>query len=78
MLCCVDFGACRDFPSSFVDPYLEMVVACARGDGGQVLLKSRELGFLTGDEARVMEEAHVAAASHTALAGLHGRLYRRE
>ena len=62
VLCCVDFGACRDFPSSFVDPYLEMVVACARGDGGQVLLKSRELGFLTGDEARVMEEAHVAAA----------------
>ena len=33
VLCCVDFGACRDFPSSFVDPYLEMVVACARGDG---------------------------------------------
>ena len=62
VLCCVDFGACRDFPASFVDPYLEMVVACARGDGDAVLLKSRELGFLTGDEARVMEEAHVAAA----------------
>ena len=41
---------------------MEMVVACAKGDGERVLLKSRELGFLTGDEARVMEEAHVAAA----------------
>ena len=62
VLFCVDFGACRDFPSSFVDPYLEMVVACARGDGDQVLAKSRELGFLTGDESREMNEAHVAAA----------------
>lgn len=62
VLCCVDFGACRDFPVSFVDPYLEMVVACARGDGEKVLTKSRELGFLTGDESREMNEAHVSAA----------------
>ena len=62
VLCCVDFGACRDFPASFVDPYLEMVVACARGDAETVLSKSRELGFLTGDEAPEMNEAHVAAA----------------
>lgn len=62
VLSCVDFGACRDFPASFVDPYLEMVVACARGDGETVLSKSRELGFLTGDESREMNEAHVSAA----------------
>ena len=62
VLSCVDFGACRDFPASFVDPYLEMVVACARGDAETVLAKSRELGFLTGDEAPEMNAAHVAAA----------------
>ena len=27
-----------------------------------MLLKSRELGFLTGDESREMNEAHVSAA----------------
>jgi len=61
-LCCVDFGACREFPRSFVDAYLEMVVACSRGDSDKILEKSRELGFLTGDESREMNEAHVAAA----------------
>jgi len=62
LLTAIDFGACREFPPSFVNPYREMVVACATGDAPTVLARSTELGFLTGDEAPVMVEAHLAAA----------------
>lgn len=44
----IDFGAAREFPKPFVDEYVEMVAACARRDRAGVLLRSRNLGFLTG------------------------------
>lgn len=62
VLACVDFGACREFEPSFVDPYLSMVRACAARDEDTVLRMSRELGFLTGDESAAMNAAHVGAA----------------
>lgn len=58
----IDFGAARDYPKSFVDDYIRMVVACADGDREAVVDMSRRLGFLTGMESDVMLEAHVQAA----------------
>jgi aarF domain-containing kinase len=57
----IDFGAARDFPASFVDPYLRMVRGCADRDRDAVLQHSLALGFLTGDEAPAMLDAHVEA-----------------
>ncbi|GAU23904.1 hypothetical protein TSUD_35740 [Trifolium subterraneum] len=57
----IDFGAARDFPKSFVDDYLRMVLACANGDSDSVIEMSRRLGFLTGMESDVMLDAHVQA-----------------
>ncbi|KAF8042968.1 hypothetical protein BT93_A1335 [Corymbia citriodora subsp. variegata] len=55
----IDFGAARDYPKSFVDDYLRMVVACANQDSDAVIEMSQRLGFLTGDESAVMLDAHV-------------------
>ncbi|XP_020226159.1 protein ABC transporter 1, mitochondrial [Cajanus cajan] len=57
----IDFGAARDFPKSFVDDYLRMVLACANGDSNGVIEMSKRLGFLTGMESDVMLDAHVQA-----------------
>ncbi|KAK5868293.1 hypothetical protein PBY51_009321 [Eleginops maclovinus] len=57
----LDFGACRGYPESFVDDYIEVVHAASVGDRATVLSKSRELKFLTGFEAKAFEEAHVEA-----------------
>ncbi|KAK9837477.1 hypothetical protein WJX81_005202 [Elliptochloris bilobata] len=57
----IDFGAARDFPKPFVDDYLRMVRACAEQDRDEVILRSKRLGFLTGDESRVMLDAHSEA-----------------
>lgn len=57
----IDFGAARDFPISFVDDYLRMVLACANGDNDGVIEMSKRLGFLTGMESDVMLDAHVQA-----------------
>ncbi|KAG2693144.1 hypothetical protein I3843_08G079900 [Carya illinoinensis] len=57
----IDFGAARDFPKSFVDDYLRMVIACANGDRDVVIEMSIRLGFLTGKESEIMLDAHVQA-----------------
>ncbi|GMH23696.1 hypothetical protein Nepgr_025539 [Nepenthes gracilis] len=57
----IDFGAARDYPKSFVDDYLRMVLACANRDRDAVIEMSRRLGFLTGMESDIMNEAHVEA-----------------
>jgi len=57
----IDFGAARAFPQPFVDTYLQMVRACADRDRAGVLAHSTSLGFLTGDEAPAMLDAHVEA-----------------
>ncbi|KAJ8748583.1 hypothetical protein K2173_003485 [Erythroxylum novogranatense] len=58
----IDFGAARDYPKSFVDNYLRMVVACANSDRDAVIEMSKRLGFLTGMESEIMVDAHVQAA----------------
>ncbi|KAL1206249.1 Protein ABC transporter 1 [Cardamine amara subsp. amara] len=57
----IDFGAARDYPKKFVDDYLRMVMACADKDSNGVIEMSKRLGFLTGEESNVMQDAHVQA-----------------
>lgn len=57
----LDFGASRDFSKKFVDNYIKVIYAAARKDKAAVLSQSRVLGFLTGYETKVMEDAHCDA-----------------
>lgn len=57
----LDFGACRDYPESFTDDYIEVVHAASVGDRATVLQKSKDLKFLTGFEAKAFKDAHVEA-----------------
>ncbi|KAK7882066.1 hypothetical protein WMY93_028240 [Mugilogobius chulae] len=57
----LDFGACRGYDQKFTDDYIEVVHAASIGDRETVLKKSIELKFLTGFEAKAMNEAHVEA-----------------
>ncbi len=58
----IDFGAAKEYPPEFVAEYLEMVKGCAEKDAQMIVDKSTALGFLTGDESKVMLDAHVEAA----------------
>jgi aarF domain-containing kinase len=57
----IDFGAAREYPSSFVDGYMELVWAAANRDREKIIEVSRQLGFLTGDESPQFVDAHVDA-----------------
>ncbi|GFX76113.1 atypical kinase COQ8B, mitochondrial [Trichonephila clavipes] len=57
----LDFGACNDYTPEFVDTYMNIIKASAERDRQNVLKYSQELGFLSGYETQVMEEAHVDA-----------------
>ncbi len=58
----IDFGAAKEYPPEFVAEYLEMVKGCAEKDAKTIVDRSTALGFLTGDESKVMLDAHVEAA----------------
>ncbi|XP_004690821.1 PREDICTED: atypical kinase ADCK3, mitochondrial [Condylura cristata] len=57
----LDFGASREFDRSFTDLYIQIIRAAADRDRDTVLKKSIEMKFLTGYEAKAMEDAHVDA-----------------
>ena len=57
----LDFGATRSFSKKFVDKYINIIRAASDNDRAAVLKWSRELKFLTGYEAKEMEEAHIDA-----------------
>uniref|UniRef100_A0A8C6MGV6 Atypical kinase COQ8A, mitochondrial n=1 Tax=Nothobranchius furzeri TaxID=105023 RepID=A0A8C6MGV6_NOTFU len=57
----LDFGATREFDKSFTDAYIEVIKAAADQDREKVLLRSRDMKFLTGFESKAMENAHVEA-----------------
>ncbi|XP_029043307.1 atypical kinase COQ8B, mitochondrial isoform X1 [Osmia bicornis bicornis] len=57
----LDFGACRDYDKSFMDKYIEIIYAASEGDRDKILNLSKEMGFLTGYESKIMEEAHIDA-----------------
>ena len=54
----IDFGATREFPKSFVDGYLRIVWASANQDEETLMVQSRKMGFLTGEENDLMLNAH--------------------
>lgn len=55
----LDFGASRDFPSKFVEPYVELLIAAGKGDRETCRARSIELGYLTGRESPEMLAAHI-------------------
>ncbi|XP_071961910.1 atypical kinase COQ8B, mitochondrial-like [Antedon mediterranea] len=57
----LDFGATRVFDKSFVDKYIRIIHGARVNDRESVLEYSQKLGFLTGYESKVMEDAHVQA-----------------
>lgn len=60
-LALLDFGASREYSKEFMDKYIQVIRGAADDDREKVLELSRELGFLTGYESKIMEEAHVDA-----------------
>ncbi|KAF8766746.1 Atypical kinase COQ8B like protein [Argiope bruennichi] len=57
----LDFGACNDYTPEFVETYLNIIKSSAEQDREGVLKFSQELGFLSGYETSIMEQAHVDA-----------------
>ncbi|XP_054710490.1 atypical kinase COQ8B, mitochondrial-like [Uloborus diversus] len=57
----LDFGACNEYTTEFVATYMNIIKAAADQDRNNVLRYSQELGFLTGYETKIMEEAHIDA-----------------
>jgi aarF domain-containing kinase len=73
----LDFGATREYSYEFISDYLEVVGAAAKCDRDKILLYSKKydgdsntmykllnilrLGFLTGEESQIMNDAHCGA-----------------
>jgi len=55
----LDFGATREFRPDFVNTYFKIIDCAAHKDREGVLKFSREIGFLTGNESKLMNDAHV-------------------
>ncbi|KAK3716842.1 hypothetical protein LTR37_006192 [Vermiconidia calcicola] len=55
----LDFGASRDFPDKFVEPYVSLLIAASKGDRERCKELSIQLGYLTGHESQEMFKAHV-------------------
>ncbi|KAK4993790.1 hypothetical protein LTR50_000003 [Elasticomyces elasticus] len=57
----LDFGASRDFPVAFVEPYIRLLIAATQSDWTLVRDLSIQLGYLTGQESKSMLDAHVSS-----------------
>ncbi|GAB1744691.1 hypothetical protein NU219Hw_g2230t1 [Hortaea werneckii] len=55
----LDFGASREYPDKFVEPYVSLLIAASRGDRDSCRDLSIQLGYLTGHESKAMLRAHV-------------------
>jgi aarF domain-containing kinase len=55
----LDFGASRDFPAEFVEPYIGILRAASTGDRETIRTLSIELGYLMGSESKTMLNAHI-------------------
>lgn len=55
----LDFGASRDFPDKFVEPYVSLLIAASKNDRDACRDLSIQLGYLTGHESKDMLQAHV-------------------
>ncbi|KAJ4407412.1 hypothetical protein N0V91_003996 [Didymella pomorum] len=54
----LDFGASREYPNEFVEPYINVLIAASKEDRAAIRDLSLELGYLTGDESTAMLNAH--------------------
>ncbi|KAJ4989406.1 ABC1 family protein [Stagonosporopsis vannaccii] len=54
----LDFGASREYPNEFVEPYINVLIAASKEDRKSIRDFSLELGYLTGDESTAMLNAH--------------------
>ena len=57
----LDFGASREFPTAFIDPYIRILLAASIGDRATIQQLSVTLGYLTGYESAAMVDAHVTS-----------------
>ena len=57
----VDFGASRDYPTRFINPYIQILQAASCNDKNSCYHLSIELGYLTGHESKTMLDAHVSS-----------------
>lgn len=57
----LDFGASRDFPTKFIDPYIRILLAASRNDRDACRDLSIQLGYLTGFESQAMLKAHISS-----------------
>ena len=55
----LDFGATREYRQFFVNNYFKILQGAANSDRNQVLDFSTKVGFLTGYENKLMNDAHV-------------------
>ncbi|THY92380.1 ABC1-domain-containing protein [Aureobasidium pullulans] len=55
----LDFGASREFPETFVTPYVQLLIAASTHDRTACRDLSIKLGYLTGAESDAMLTAHV-------------------
>lgn len=55
----LDFGASREFPLAFVEPYVGILKASAVNDRDTIRDLSITLGYLTGAESKTMLNAHI-------------------
>jgi aarF domain-containing kinase len=64
----LDFGAAREYPQSFTDTYFNLIEAAAEQNYDDIVKYSRDIGFLTGYESKIMETAHAEAVKTLGLA----------
>ena len=55
----LDFGASRDYPDEFVEPYINVLIAASKDDRNAIRDLSIKLGYLTGSESKAMLDAHI-------------------
>ena len=55
----LDFGASREYPDRFIEPYIQILDAASRNDRDACRKLSIQLGYLTGYESQAMLTAHV-------------------
>ena len=54
----IDFGAGREFETSFLGQYLEIIHGAYTSDRAKIIENSLKMGFLSGEENREMQDAH--------------------
>ncbi|CAG0884991.1 unnamed protein product [Cyprideis torosa] len=55
----LDFGSCREYDWEFIKGYIMIIRGAADKNREMILKASKELGFLSGYESKVMEDAHI-------------------